>query len=92
MIEKVKNGLVSGFANLSVILTTLAVWSSQERKYDKIPSNKSKYLRIHRSRLPPSLAMLQENFGFVIIEGMPHINKLLISFAAVFKVIIDVNE
>ena len=33
MIEKVKNGLYSGFSSLSVILTTLAVWSSQEQKY-----------------------------------------------------------
>ncbi len=66
-------GFVSGFSSLSVMLTTLAVWSSQERKYDKISSNKSKYLRIHRSRLPPSLTMLQENF--INIEGMPHIKK-----------------
>ena len=85
-------GFVSGFSSLSVILTTLAVWSSQERESTKTPSNRSKYLRIHRSRLPPSLAMLQEKFGFIIIEGMPYINKLLISFAAAFKVIIDVNE
>ena len=72
----------------------LLLWQFGHHKSEssKTPSNRSKYLRIHRSRLPPSLAMLQENFEFVIIEGMPHINKLLISFAAVFKVIIDVNE
>ena len=44
-------GFVSGFLILSVMLTTFAVCSSQELKYDKTPSNRSKYLRIHRSRL-----------------------------------------
>jgi len=58
------------------------------------PTDINTFVAIHPSRLtqPPSLVILQENFGFIIIGGMPHINKLLLSFAAMLKVIIDVNE
>ena len=89
MIEKVKNGLCEwifkSFSNTyyfgSLVITRAKVRLKKHQTY----------LNTFDYTEAPSLAMLQENFGF-IIEGMPHINQLFISFAAVFKVIIDVNE